>query len=147
MNKLLRAMTTPAPAAERNQLAAVPEQGPAPFTRIFIRDMQVDMLIGIYDHEKQNTQPVVVNLQAEVNIPADWRADEYEHVVCYEDIVNAIKNIAGSGHINLLETLAEHIADYCLQNTQVENVMVRVEKTAVFDCAHSAGVEIRRARS
>jgi dihydroneopterin aldolase len=141
MSKLFRTITS-----RMDTPANGPRSIPAsPYTRIFIRDMRVDMLVGIYEHEKQAKQPVLINLQADVTLPQDG-TDNYDNVVCYETIANAIKRIAGSGHINLLETLAEHIAEFCLQDKRVNAVTVRVEKTAVFDFAHSAGVEINRHR-
>lgn len=142
MSKLFRTITT----RNDNQRPARAAAVEGSYTKIFIRDLRVDMKIGIYDHEKAEVQPVVINLEAVVTPPADWRVDSYDNVVCYATIAEAIRKMAGSGHINLLETFAEHIADFCLQNGQIESVMVRVEKTAVFTFAQSAGVEIRRMR-
>jgi dihydroneopterin aldolase len=143
MSKLFRTITSKMDAPANG---TVPSTDSAPFTRIFIRDMRVDMLVGIYDHEKAASQPVLVNLCADVLPPQNWQDDSYDNVVCYESIASAIKRIATGGHINLLETLAEHIADFCLQDNRISGVTVRVEKTAVFEFAESAGVEIRRAR-
>lgn len=140
MSKLFRTITS------RLDHPALGPQSPAPYTRIFIRDMQVDMLVGIYEHEKQNRQPVVINLLADLCLPQN-DDDSYEKVVCYEAIANGIKRIASSGHINLLETLAGHIADFCLQDSRIIAITVRVEKTTIFDYAHSAGVEIHRQRA
>ena len=140
MSKLFRTITSKMDAPAN---AVVPSTN---YTRIFIRDLQTEMLVGIYDHEKKSAQPVVVNLEADVAAPQNWRDDTYEQVVCYETIVNAIRKIAASGHINLLETLAAHIADFCMQDSRIQSVTIRVEKTAVFADARSAGVEIRRGR-
>jgi dihydroneopterin aldolase len=140
MSKLFRTITTKndnAPAA--NTLAA--------YSRIFIRDLRVDMMIGVYDSEKNAAQPVVINLEADFTAPHNWRGDSYENVICYDTIAKAVRKIAASGHVNLVETLAEHIADFCMQDKRTTGVTVRVEKTAVFPDARSAGVEIRRLRA
>lgn len=140
MAKLFRTVTTS--KAESPELMAKDA-----YTTIFISDMHVDMKVGIYEHEKAASQPVLINLQAEVELPGDWRSDSYDDVVCYEAISKGIQRIADSGHINLLETFAEQIASFCLENKRIAGVTVRVEKTKVFDFARSAGIEIRRVRA
>lgn len=142
MSKLFRTITTKSDAPANNP--AAPQEN---HTRIFIRDMRVDMGIGIYDHEKTAPQPVLVNIVCDVTPPTDWRADDYAQVVCYETIANAVKKIAAAGHINLVETFAEHIADFCMQDPRITAVTIGIEKTSVFDFARGAGIEIRRQRS
>ena len=139
MSKLFRTITT----KNDNAPAAATAQA---YSRIFIRDLRVDMLIGVYDHEKTATQPVTVNIEADFNAPQNWRGDTYDNAVCYDTITQAVRKMATSGHVNLVETFAEYIADFCLQDKRVTAVTVRVEKTAVFADAQSAGVEIRRVR-
>ena len=56
----------------------------------------------------------------------------------------SIRKIVATGHINLVETLAELIADRCLEDPRVKKVKVRVEKMDVFADATSVGVEIER---
>ena len=70
--------------------------------------------------------------------------DRLAEVVCYEDVVVSIRKIVATGHINLVETLAELIADRCLEDPRVKKVKVRVEKMDVFADATSVGVEIER---
>ena len=139
MSKLFRTITT----KNDNAPAAAPAQA---YSRIFIRDLRVDMLIGVYDHEKTAAQPVVLNIEAEFTAPQNWRGDSFDNAVCYDTIAQAVRKIAASGHVNLVETFAEYIADFCLQDKRVTAVTVRVEKTGVFSDARSAGVEIRRQR-
>jgi dihydroneopterin aldolase len=68
------------------------------------------------------------------------------NVVSYETIVEAIRDLAGDGHVNLVETLAERIADICFMDARVVGARVRLEKLEVFCDAASAGVEIVRRR-
>ncbi len=117
---------------------------PAPYTKIIIRDMKLDMLIGIHEHEKNKKQAVIVNLEATIEEQSGWQDDNHDNVVCYGEIVSAIQTIAERGHINLVETYAEHIAAFCLQNNAVSTVKVSVEKPDIFDFTRSVGVEIFR---
>src|SRR5688500_1580843 len=98
--------------------------GDAPISKIFIRDMDVDMLIGVYDHEKNSRQRVIVNVEAWLSPVTRWRDDAISHTVNYEKIVSAIRYIAAQRHINLVETFAEHIADFCLEDEMIRKVRV-----------------------
>lgn len=115
-------------------------------TKIFIRDLCVEMLIGIHAHEQARPQRVFVTVEAFVDPQDDWRQDKITEVVSYSDIVSAIKRIAMEGHINLLETFAERIASECLREKRIRRVTVRVEKPDIYADAAAAGVEIVRIR-
>jgi hypothetical protein len=65
----------------------------------------------------------------------------------YEKVANLVRSIVGSGHMRLVETLAERIAEACLTDARVRLVRIRVEKLDVFPDAVSAGVEIERRRA
>lgn len=116
------------------------------YTRLVIRNLRLDMGIGAYAHEHGITQPVLVNLVADVEPPADWQADSYENVVCYDTLTKQIRALAVAGHINLVETFAERIAAAALATKGILRVSVRVEKTAVIPDAEAVGIEIFRAR-
>jgi 7,8-dihydroneopterin aldolase/epimerase/oxygenase len=116
-------------------------------TRIIIRDLRVDMLIGVNEHEKKKKQPVVINIEAHIRNNPDWGADDINKTLSYDPIVSGVRQLVARGHINLVETLAEHIAALCLEDNRVEDVIVRVEKTAVYNDAASVGVEIGRTKS
>lgn len=118
----------------------------SPYTKLIIRDVQVDMSIGIYDAEKQAKQPVLVNLEATVQDNPHWREDDIRFVVSYECIVEKINELAKAGHIDLVETMAEYIAEFCLEDDRVFDVTVRIEKPEIFACAAGVGVEIHRTR-
>jgi dihydroneopterin aldolase len=72
--------------------------------------------------------------------------DDIDNVVCYEKIANAIKTIVNSGHVHLVETLAENIAEMNLQDPRVSCVRVRVEKLEAIENTTSVGIEIERYR-
>jgi len=113
---------------------------------VFVRDLELGAKIGVHTFEKTTTQPVRINVDLAVDEAAYRPTDELADVVCYEDIVNAIKAIIAQGHVNLVETLAERVADRCLIDPRIEAVRVRVEKLHVIAEASSVGVEIERVR-
>jgi dihydroneopterin aldolase len=112
--------------------------------RVFVKDLVLAALIGIHRHEKDGRQRVRINLEMEVVETEQPVQDRLADVVCYEDVVTAIRGIVAAGHINLVESLAELVADRCLMNPRVIKVQVRVEKLDVFADASSVGVEIER---
>jgi dihydroneopterin aldolase len=114
---------------------------------VFIRDLTLPALIGIYIHEKENPQPIRINLDLAVKENMTANKDRLADVVSYEEIADGVRKLIASGHVNLVETLAQQIADMCFSHQRVQTVRVRVEKLAVFEDAVSAGVEIERHRS
>lgn len=112
---------------------------------VFVRDLELTMLIGIYDHEKAAPQRVIVNIDLSVE-EGGAHGDDIDHVVSYEIVVNKVEALIAEGHINLVETLCERIAELCLEDPRVAIARVRVEKPDIIKNARSVGVEIERRR-
>ena len=111
---------------------------------VFIRDFETDAEIGVWDHEKGSTQKIRINVDLSVHEDLDHHDDQLDNVVCYNEIVTNIKGILAQGHINLVETLAEKIAEMSLDNNRVIGVRVKIEKLEAVVGALSVGVEIER---
>ena len=118
---------------------------------VFLRDMVLSASIGIYPHEHAARQRIRVNIDLGVaddptpgmSRPAVGR-DELGRVVNYERVAQAVRDIVAAGHVMLVETLAERIAEASLSDARVLLARVRVEKLDVFADMASAGVEIER---
>jgi len=116
----------------------------AAIRHVFVRDLLLDCMVGVYAHERNKTQRVRINLDMAVyegNGPLD---DDIESVVCYEKAAKEVRSLAGQGHVPLVETFAEDIAAVCLVDRRVRSVIVRVEKLDALADAASVGVEIER---
>jgi dihydroneopterin aldolase len=113
---------------------------------VFIRDLCVDALVGVYRHEKEARQPIRINVDLAVADPGPVRDDQLKNVVNYAEVVERIDVVLAAGHVNLIETLAEKIADDCLADARVLAARVKVEKLKVIPRAASVGVEIERRR-
>ena len=111
---------------------------------VFIHDMVIDCSIGIYTHEKEHEQRVRINLDLAVGEGDHLINDDIRNVISYEDMAKGVEAIIAAGHINLVETLAENIAEMCLQDKRVFSARVRVEKLDIISSAESVGVEIER---
>lgn len=114
--------------------------------RVFVRDYVTQAEIGVWSHEKGKTQAVRITADLIVREDAEHHSDQLEKVVCYNEIVIGIQHIIEAGHINLVETLAEKIADMTMQNSSVIKARVMVEKLEAVPHAASVGVEIERSR-
>jgi 7,8-dihydroneopterin aldolase/epimerase/oxygenase len=113
---------------------------------VFVRDLEVMALIGIYDHEKVKPQRIIVNIDLSVHEAEGPITDEISHVVSYEIIAKKVETIVAEGHVNLVETLAERFAESCLKDKRVAAARVRIEKPDIIPNARSVGVEIERGR-
>ena len=113
---------------------------------VFIRDLQLRAMLGVYDSEKLEPQRVIVNVDLSVQERGEPLDDDIQNVVSYEHVVNHVKELIAGGHVHLVETLAEMIANECLKNRWVVAVRVRVEKPDIIPEAVSVGVEIERTK-
>jgi dihydroneopterin aldolase len=122
---------------------------------MFIRDLVLPASIGVHAHEHRAAQRVRINVDLGVqddgvggglSRPRVGR-DDLSRVVDYGAVADTVRRIVAAGHIVLVETLAERIAEACLADPRVHVARIRVEKLDVFADAASAGVEIERRQS
>lgn len=109
-------------------------------TKIFVVGLKIEARIGIYAHEADRAQPLLVDV--ELDVPSAG-PDRLADTVNYEMVGEAARAIAAQGHINLVEGFAEQLARACLADPRVMRARVRVEKPlALSPDAAAAGVEI-----
>ena len=114
--------------------------GPEPRDRISLRDHIVEVEIGAFQAERDVTQRVCFNVVVEVAPLTGVVDDDVDRILSYDRVTEAI----AAERLNLLETLAERVADRILIEPQAMRVFVRIEK---LDRGPGAlGVEIVRAR-
>ena len=120
---------------------------------VFLRDLVLPASIGVHAHEHRGPQRIRINVDlgvlddgARPLSRAPVGRDELSRVVDYEVLANRVRAIVAAGHVRLVETLAERIAEACLEDPRVELARIRVEKLEIFADAASAGVEIERRR-
>ena len=131
-----------------NEAAPFKSLGPAParviVTKVFVRGLKVDAWIGVYDHEHGRQQPLVIDVELDV---AASHCEDLGDTVNYETILQAAQAIAAEGHIDLVETFAERLAQASFADSRVTRARVRVEKPlALAPHAAAAGVEITAVR-
>ncbi|KAF0677394.1 dihydroneopterin aldolase [Profundibacterium mesophilum] len=113
-----------------------------PLDRISLRDHVVEVEIGAFQLERGTTQRVCFNLVVEVAPHDAARTDDVDRILSYDTLLEAIAAELEAERLNLLETLAERIAERILRAPQAQRCFVRIEK---LDRGPGAlGVEIVR---
>ena len=116
---------------------------------VFVSDLEVLTVIGVHDAEKRAAQRVIVSVDLKVretgpDLPNGAQTDRLGDVLDYAEVVRLVERLTRQGHVNLLETLAERIAEGCLVDDRVLAVRVRLEKPDVIANARAVGIEIER---
>ncbi len=117
-----------------------------PADRIFVSNHVCEMEIGAYPDERGRTQRVRFDVTLEVAREVASNLDQYTRVVNYEDLVEAIGEVAGGPRVNLVETLAERLAELCLVDPRARRVHIRIEKLDRLPGGAGLGIEIVRER-
>ena len=114
--------------------------------RVFVESYELIGSVGVYEHERRYEQRIVVSLDLEVQDRYDGQSDELGGVYDYDHAIAAVRATVESRHFNLLETLAERIAEGCLENSDVTSVKVRIAKPDILIACKAVGIEIFRQR-
>jgi len=116
--------------------------------RIYIRDLSLRTIIGIFPEERTKRQDVIVNVVMEVDSHAPAAAsDAIEDTTDYKSITKKIIQHVEESSYNLIETLAERCAEICLAADGVNGVTVTIDKPGALRFARSVAVEIYRTKS
>lgn len=112
--------------------------------KVCVRDLVLSARIGLWAEEQGITQRVRFTVELSV-YPAPRVAEDFDAVISYDFIIDGIKKILDEGHVLLVETLAERIAEHCLSDRRSAQVRVVAEKLDRVPGA-SLGCEIVRRR-
>lgn len=114
--------------------------------KIFIKDLLARCTIGVTDEERREKQDVVINVVLSVDLRKAGKSDRFEDTVDYKEMKKRILRAVEDSGFNLVEALAEHVAEVCLSHPLVTQAQVAVEKPSALRFARSVGVEIVRDR-
>jgi len=111
--------------------------------RLFLKDYEVYINIGVHDFEKKAEQRVIFNVELyvplELNTPKN---DRLEEVLDYDFIRKTIVSRVQRGHIHLQETLCDDIVSTLIDHPDVMAVRVSTAKPDVYPDCESVGVEV-----
>jgi dihydroneopterin aldolase len=110
--------------------------------RIFLKNFEARISMGIHDFEKKARQRVMINVDLYLEPDARIERDHISETVDYDFIRREIGVLADSGHFHLQETFCERILAICLARPGVVAVRVSSEKPDVYPDCESIGFEI-----
>lgn len=111
---------------------------------IFLRELRVDTLIGIYDWEKRLPQTLQIDLEIGLPNSRACHSDDIDDALDYAKIIAHIREVLQNRHFNLLEALAEHIAQILLEDFRAPWAKVSVAKLQAIRGSKMVGISIER---
>ncbi len=111
---------------------------------IFLSDLKVETVIGIWDWERKIRQTVSIDLEMSADIAKAAATDDVKDTLNYKLVAKRLQQFVGDSSFQLVETLAEKIAGIVLDEFDVAWVKVRVNKPGAIRGARDVGVMIER---
>jgi 7,8-dihydroneopterin aldolase/epimerase/oxygenase len=113
---------------------------------ILVRDLRVEVLIGIHKRERHVAQVVSIDLDIGLPSEAVFASDRVADTIDYEQVALKIGALARSGHFKLVETFADRIAKLLVDDFKAPWVKVSAAKIGILPNAKFVGVSIERSR-
>lgn len=114
---------------------------------VFIRHLKADAIIGIYDFERVKKQPIIISLEMAWNNKKPSTTEDINDALDYEKISNSVKSLIEHSSFQLVETLAETIAEHILITYGTEEVTLELQKPEAIAFTESVGIKIIRKQS
>ncbi len=114
--------------------------------KIYIRDLRLRTIIGIFPEERREKQDLIFNIELSCDLSKAGRTDDLDDTVDYKSLKKEIISLVEKSSYKLIESLAEAIADCCLKPQKVEGVKVTLDKPGALRFTRSVAVEIERNR-
>ena len=111
---------------------------------IFLHDLRVDVIVGIWDWERKIRQVVSIDLEMGADISEAARHDDIAHTLNYKAVSKRVQAFLAESAFQLVETMAERIAELVLTEFEVPWVTVKVNKPGAIRGARDVGVKIHR---
>ena len=115
-----------------------------PMDIIFLRDLRIEAIIGIYDWEREVKQVVSLDLEMAADIRRAAATDAIEDTLNYKAVSKRLIEYVGNSDFQLVETLAERVAGIILDEFDVPWVRVTLNKVGAIRGASGVGIIIER---
>jgi len=113
---------------------------------IYLHDLKIECVIGIWDWERKIKQSVIIDLDMGFDIRRAARTDAIEDTLNYKAVAKRLQQFVGESQFQLVETMAERIAEILLGEFGLAWVRVRINKRGAVRGAGDVGVVIERER-
>ncbi|WP_198263891.1 dihydroneopterin aldolase [sulfur-oxidizing endosymbiont of Gigantopelta aegis] len=111
---------------------------------VFIKQLKLDTIIGIHDWEREQTQPIILDIEIGCSIKDAAQSDHIEHCIDYFNVCERMKQLAKEHSYQLVESFVEEVSRIILQEFMAQWVRVKLNKPIAVNEASGVGVIIER---
>jgi len=115
--------------------------------RVFIKNLEIETIIGIYHWEREKRQRVVFDIEMAWDNKRPAASENIDDALNYKTLSDEIKETVSASQYQLIETLAEKIAELVLDNYGVEWLQLTLRKPDALDGDTDVGVKIVRTQT
>ena len=114
--------------------------------KVVIKDLILNISIGIHSFEKQKKQRVKFNIKILTDPLLKPNSNDLSTILNYEEIINKLENLVNKSHYELLEDLAENIFEILFKNKITKKVNLKIEKLNIIKKTSSVGIEVEKSK-
>ena len=114
--------------------------------RVLIKNLELNIFIGIHNYEKKKKQKVRFNIEIITDPNISPSKNDMSTILNYETIVNKINYLVKKKHHDLLEELASNIFDVIFKFRLVKKVKIKIEKLEIIKETESVGINVSKTR-
>jgi len=111
---------------------------------MYLNDLRVDAVIGIYEWERRTRQRLILDIEIGVDIRAAAGTDNIEDALNYKAVAKRVIGCVSDSRFQLVETLAEHVAGIIMREFNVPWCRLRLNKQGAVKGVRDVGVIIER---
>lgn len=111
---------------------------------VYIRELAVEAVIGVFEWERRIRQKLTFDLEMSTDTSVAAATDELDSTLDYKAIAKRIKAYTEESEFNLVETLAERVAEIVIREFGVESLRMTVNKPGAVSTARDVGVIVQR---
>lgn len=111
---------------------------------VFLHELKIDTVIGVFDWERQMRQTVILDLDMGFDISKAAASDHIDDTLNYKAVSKRLIEFVSNSEFQLVESLAEHICEIVLNEFNVSWVRLKLNKQGAVSSARDVGVIIER---
>ena len=112
-----------------------------------LKGLRIDCVVGVYSFEREQPQPVIMDIELDYDVAAAASSDEVGDAVDYDRVAEGVEELVERREFHLIEAMAEETADMLLgQHASVQRVRLEVRKPNAVAAADCSFVRLERAR-
>lgn len=112
--------------------------------KLFIHDLRITTFIGLLPWERRSEQEIFLNIEMSADFAEAIKNDALKYTIDYAKVAEQVRNFVKTTQLNLIETLADKIADLILKNFSVEYVKIEIKKPSALPEAKYVGFVLEK---